>query len=239
MTFFTQAFLSTVRDDPYVAVLAVCEHWKHLSDASDDQHWSSEEIDFLMEAYAFMEEVTAANLFTTTSEPVELTARTADDCVQISRYLREVKSEVAERATRSKHNSLRKTFGLAIGTGFAYEFTQGDLDRVQILINELREVIKVSDLYDEDHKTRMLSKLEKLQRELHKKMADLDKFWGLMSEAGVAFGKFGTNAKPLFDRINEITQIAWQTQKRAEELPSDAAPPRLEHQTPKEPPLIT
>lgn len=57
---------------------------------------------------------------------------------------------------------------------------------------------------------------------MHKKMSDLDRFWGLVGDAGVVLGKFGDDAKPIIDRIRVIAQIVWRTQARAEELPSDA-----------------
>ena len=58
-------------------------------------------------------------------------------------------------------------------------------------------------------------------------MSNLDRLWGLIGEAGVVLGKFGKDAKPLVDRIREITQIAWRTQARAEELPSGTTLPLL------------
>lgn len=104
--------------------------------------------------------------------------------------------------------------------GFYYEFTEGDLKRIQDIINELREKIRASELFEEKHKTRLLSKLERLQSELHKRMSDVDRFWGLVGDAGVVIGKFGKDAKPFVDRIKEISDIVFRTQARAEELPS-------------------
>ena len=111
-------------------------------------------------------------------------------------------------------------FLIKFGAGFTYEFSDGDLKRVQTLLNELRELISTSELFDANHKERILRKLEALQMELHKKVSSLDKFWGLIGEGGVALGKFGKDAKPFVDRIKEIAQIVWWTQARAEELPS-------------------
>lgn len=73
----------------------------------------------------------------------------------------------------------------------------------------------------------LLLRLEKVQSEMHKKMSDLDRFWGLIGDAGVALGKFGTEAKPIVDRIREISEIVWRTQARAEELPSNTPLPLL------------
>lgn len=113
--------------------------------------------------------------------------------------------------------------------GFFYEFTDGDLKRIQQLINELREQISDSKLFEEDHRRRLLRRLESLQSEIHKKMSDVDKIWGLVGDAGIAIGKFGKDAKPFVDRIKELSQIAWKTQARAEELPSNISNPLLEN----------
>ena len=69
--------------------------------------------------------------------------------------------------------------------------------------------------------------MEKIQSELHKKVSDLDRFWGLIGDAGVVIGKFGNDAKPIVDRIKEIADIVWRTQSRSEELPSGTTTPFL------------
>lgn len=108
--------------------------------------------------------------------------------------------------------------------GFSYEFSEGDLDRIQVLINELRNLLASDTHLSDEHRQRVLRRLERLQGELHKKMSDIDRLWGLIGDAGVLLGKFGKDAKPLVDRIREITDIAWRSQARAEELPSNAKP---------------
>ena len=113
--------------------------------------------------------------------------------------------------------------------GFFYEFTEGDLHRVQQLINELRQEITASDLFEESHRRRLLRRLEAMQAEMHKKMSDVDRIWGLVGDAGVVIGKFGKDSKPFVDRIKELSQIAWKTQARAEELPSSSQNPLLGH----------
>lgn len=116
-----------------------------------------------------------------------------------------------------------------LNKGFFYEFTDGDLNRIQQLINELRDQVSTSTLFDDGHKVRLLRRLETLQAEMHKKVSDVDRLWGLIGDAGIAIGKFGKDAKPFVDRIKELSQITWRTQSRAEELPSGAPNPFLEH----------
>jgi hypothetical protein len=114
-----------------------------------------------------------------------------------------------------------------LAKGFYYEFTDGDLSRIQELINELRNKITQSPLFENGHRERLLRRLERLQSELHKKMSDVDRIWGLVGDAGVAIGKFGKDAKPIVDLIKELSQIAWRTQARKEELPSNCDNPLL------------
>ncbi len=123
------------------------------------------------------------------------------------------------------NNSLdeaKNKFKAKIGNAFCYEFSEGDLTRIQTLVNELRELISKSDKFESDHKGRLLKRLEKLQGELHKKVSDLDRFWGFVGDAGVVLGKFGKDAKPFVDRVREIVGIVWSTQARAEELESNS-----------------
>ena len=114
-----------------------------------------------------------------------------------------------------------------IGKAFAYEFSDGDLEQIQKSINALRDLVAASDFFGVNHKSRLLKRIERLQQELHKKQSDLDHFWGLVGDAGVVLGKFGSDAKPFVDLIKEITNVVWRTQARAEELPSDSKPALL------------
>jgi hypothetical protein len=128
--------------------------------------------------------------------------------------------EVGSRQAQLKLSGFKEKYKNQLGRQFCYEFSQGDLDKIQSILNELRELLSHSESLDEEHKSRLLSRLENLQSEMHKKVSDLDRFWGLVGDAGVVIGKLGKDAKPMVDRIKEITEIVWRTQSRAEELPS-------------------
>ncbi len=119
-----------------------------------------------------------------------------------------------------KIDDLKRKYLNRIGSTFSYEFSDGDIDRIQTLITELRDVINKDERFSENHKQRLLKRLEELQSELHKRMSNIDRLWGFMGEAGVAIGKFGNDIKPFTDRIQEMLTITWRAQARAEELPS-------------------
>jgi len=131
----------------------------------------------------------------------------------------EIRNEIEERSNR---------YSAFFRKGFYYTFTDPDLKRIQSLITELRALIAETADLEESHRQRLLRRLEKLQSELHKRVSDLDRFWGLVGDAGVVLGKLGRDAKPIVDRIREIAELTWRTQARSEELPSDARFPRLE-----------
>jgi len=65
-------------------------------------------------------------------------------------------------------------FSSKFGNSFSYEFSENDFKEIQICINDLRGLISKSKLIEENHKQRLLKRLERLQSELHKRMSDLD-----------------------------------------------------------------
>lgn len=138
-----------------------------------------------------------------------------------------VQTELDEIVTKSIMDDTRRRLTAKFPSIFGYTFTEGDLSRIQTLINELRKEIFNATYISTDHKNRLLKKLESMQSELHKRVPSLDKLWGFMGDAGIALGKFGKDAKPIFDRAKEMVEIAWRTQARAEELPSGSPFPLL------------
>lgn len=160
--------------------------------------------------------------------PLKLSTSKDTNVNHICDFFSFISIEFEKRETLNKIESSQNKFGMHFETEFCYEFTTGDLDRIQTLINELRENIIKSKFFEDDHRARLLKRLEKLQAALHKKVTNLDMFWGLVGDAGVALGKFGTDAKPIIDMIKEIANIAWRTQSISEELPSGTGTPFLQ-----------
>ncbi|OYZ06457.1 MAG: hypothetical protein B7Y29_05555, partial [Thiotrichales bacterium 16-46-22] len=131
-----------------------------------------------------------------------------------------IRQQLQTETKKRNAESIKEKYSNILGTSFYYEFSPTDLTRLQELINELRDLIASTNDLESDHQRRLLSRLEKLQSELHKKLSDVDRFWGLVGDAGVMLEKLGKNAKPMVDRIKEIAQITWKTQTQAEGLPN-------------------
>ena len=216
---FDEEYLDSLPNEPVLAIVEVVnkaiDHWGNLS--SNQEH---QEFEFFLEAFA----ITKALLENTPEINLEQPTMTGSPQVvveKLNNYFHSLKSAVAEQHVLIKSAQFTTKYQAKYGNSFSYEFSDGDLEKIQELINELRGSITASDIFEQDHKARLLARLEKIQSELHKKMADLDRLWGLVGDAGVAIGKFGKDAKPIVDRIREISDIVWRTQSRAEELPSD------------------
>ena len=160
-------------------------------------------------------------------ESVELGTDKNQNINRISNFFIYINEEFSNRLTSNSIEEAKAKYDNLFKNSFSFEFSKGDLEKVQSLVNELRDIISKSELFTAEHKQRILKRLEKLQGELHKNVSDLDRFWGLIGDAGVVLGKFGQDAKPIVDRIRELVDIVWRTQARAEELPSGTTIPML------------
>jgi hypothetical protein len=223
---FSEDFLEKLKTDPLngtVEMVAIIR--SELT--NDPREWYDSEYQVLLEAYALICEIAESNLLQINRPPFDISGNMSEDCKKINAYLSAIEGHCVSEASKLKVGSFRNHFKVFLSAGFTYEFSQGDLDRVQVLINQLRDLISKTTGLEKDHQRRLLARLEKLQAELHKKVSDLDRFWGLIGDAGVVLGKLGQDAKPIVDRVKEIADIVWQTQSRAEELPSGTQIPLL------------
>lgn len=186
--------------------------------------------DFFIEVADFSAAITALLKYSNYNlkTPTDTSSR-GDFVSQTLMFFNVLKSEVEKNISNSLVRSSSEKYETLFGTGFQIEFDDADLERVQELINELRNQISSSTLFQNDHQTRLLARLEKLQSELHKRVSDVDRLWGLVGDAGITLGKFGKDAKPFVDCIKEISEIVWRSQARAEGLPSSAEFPQLGH----------
>jgi len=227
MAIFDHDYVEKIPVDPEGSVVDIVNQAFALLQR-DSREWVSEEYQILMEAFALISSIEDSGLLSFgIGRPMLPTGNWEEDCRQMQAYLLAVRDSMTKLAQQNKLANMKSSFSTLLTNRFHYKFSPADVDRMQTLINELRQQITESTLYSDEHRARLLKRLEGLQSEVHKKMSDLDKFWGLIGDAGVAVGKFGNDAKPLVDRIVELTQIVWNSQKDAEQLPSNVQFPLL------------
>ncbi|MGZ5077700.1 MAG: hypothetical protein ACXV9R_13880 [Methylobacter sp.] len=224
---FTDEFIVSLNEDPIKGTLQICEIT--FQDLPSEHPRQQKDYEKLIEIYALLTELIESGLLPVNIQSkFSLSGNLYQDCRNILEFVNHVREKCKLLHSQLELQSKRSKLKAALGTTFCYEFSQGDMDRVQSLINQIRDLIASSKNLEEDHQRRLLMRLEKLQSELHKRMPDLDRFWGLIGDAGIVLGKLGTDAKPVVDRVKEIADIVWRTQSRAEELPSGTTPPLLE-----------
>ncbi|PBP60215.1 hypothetical protein PSYCIT7_010200 [Pseudomonas syringae Cit 7] len=140
---------------------------------------------------------------------------------------RHVEGIIAKEAALDLQRSLEARFAKAMNADYGYELTDGDVKEAQQLIDELRKFIQSTPDISDDHRRRLLERLEAVQSELHKKMSSLDRIYCLTIEASIVAGKVGENAKPFLSAAKALFQLAWRTHAHKEGLPSGALPPLL------------
>lgn len=218
---FSDKFLDTLPADPKAALLNMMTF---VLDGHDDPYPNEEKplrvCDYVDSLIAIRALIEVAGLPYKTpdldvyGEPEEITIQ------RVTGFCRDCLYTVKKDVHLAK-------FKIRFGSSLVYHFSDDDVKRIQDLINELRDLIADSTLFDEPHKKRLLAKLEILQAEMHKDLTSLAKFWDLIPEAGIILGKFGNDAKPLVDRIVEIGRVLWGVQTRAEQLPPATPCPLL------------
>ncbi|MCG6186108.1 hypothetical protein [Maribellus maritimus] len=87
------------------------------------------------------------------------------------------------------------------------------------MINELRNKILECDVIEENHRQRVLERLEKLQSELHIKMTNYDRIFGFVVEANLLYQNY-KEAKPIFELAVKIANITLETMALANGLPA-------------------
>lgn len=158
------------------------------------------------------------------------------------RCIEQLSPEAHARAIAEKTESAvadgRQRFAQFSAATFAYRFSESDFTRLQELINKLRELLVVSIAIPEDHRQRLLLKLEALQRELHRQTTTLDKAWALVMEIGFTAMKVGEGAKEVAKVTSDIARILTLVAATAHGLPS-LLPPPIEFKPPELPPSKT
>ncbi|MBU1190269.1 MAG: hypothetical protein KKE76_01020 [Gammaproteobacteria bacterium] len=229
--FFSEDFIASVEENPISGIVDACNKiLDRLEELSLSPEWSELEHELLWESASFIRLVIQSNELDINVVFPQATGDIKHNCSKLLEYVNLVKANFEAHSVRLKIESYTSRYSAALKSSFAYEFSQGDLDRIQTIVNELRAQIAANKSLQDDHKRRLLKRLEHLQSELHKRVSDLDRFWGLVGDAGIVLGKLGNDAKPIVDRIKEVAEIVWKTQARSEELPSDSQNPMLEHE---------
>lgn len=114
-----------------------------------------------------------------------------------------------------------------LGKGFYFQFGDREFNRLKELFGEILDLIEASKVMEDAHRKRLIKRIETVNDSVHRKLSDLDKLWGLVSEVSILNEKYHKEAQDIVAKIGEVLQIAWKIQIKAEALPVDTHNPLL------------
>ena len=215
--YFDEKYIMSLPANPLAAIFRILDdfsaQYQAYPSGSEDEYELAKEVCSLLSAYVDREGIEY-------QVPVP-TGDRQQDIKNVLQFVGTHRKSLQAEITKLGFEQSQQMYRLMLGTTFRYDFSEGDLARVQKLINEVRDLITASSRLEPRHKQRVLGRLEKLQSELNKRVSDFDRFYGTLIELSIAARIIGENCRPLVDRIRELADIVWPVQARAFDLPSN------------------
>ena len=133
---FSEEFLTSLTSDPMAGTEQICD--VSLASISSGQGWNNDDYENLLEAITLLSETGKAGMFPFTYHfnLFPPTRDMATNCQMARQTIDEIKAKCLDNAEAVRVEKLRSKFKAALSSGFKYEFSQGDLEKVQALINE-------------------------------------------------------------------------------------------------------
>lgn len=217
MPLYSDEFLDALPTQTWSGLKRICDHFI-IFDSSLEEFEQSDHYDEYLEALALIQSYVEAKGLNWNHIP---SVKGREETIEgIRKVIHSINKEVESKLAVIKLEESKDRFKGHLTGAFLYQFSDGDLERIQTLLDVLRKDISASSALDPKHKQRVIDKLERLQKELHKKESDLDKYFGIAGEVMVLVGKAGEAALPWAKCVKEIIGIVWQAQLRFYELPS-------------------
>lgn len=221
----TDELIDRLEDEPITVALEAC-----LIGLDEDLFGENNEAEVLLEVVMFLcalEKAKTISFDVEAPDIVDGVVESGQGKVFISKVAQELRAAQSRSKALELQRQLELRFSQKLKGSFGYEFTDGDFKRVQELVNELRNLMTNTEDLSDEHKRRLLSRLEQVQRELNKKTSTLDHLYALAIEASIVAGKVGHNSRPLIKAAKELMGISWRTHAHTEGLPSGSEAPML------------
>ena len=222
---FDESFMEQLSSDPLDALRTIITRYNSfLSDKTAQQQF-----ELSVQAYALVREYSEAYApqFKPQLTPNLMPADKGTSIQLVASSFQQILTLIETAKTSRSLENFEQRAKALVKKVDAIEFTDGDLNRLQELINEMRGIATNTNELSERHRSRILDRLEKLQAEIHKRVTKLEHAWLLVPEIGLALGQFGKDAAPMGDRLNETLRIVTGAEARRAELPSSYEPPFL------------
>ena len=205
--FFPAKTLTNLPADTYEALAALCTEYERFDGHARQM---PEQHDDYVEALGILRAFASARDATLAPFP-EIGAQRHQNIANISAYFGQlrthVRTELTGRHSRGYFETKTAEYLALFSKAQVYEFAETDFKRVHELADELKALIRESSLLPDEHKRRLLRRLEAMRAELHRRTNDIDRFWGFLGEAGIVIRKFGQDLRPISERVMDLGDI--------------------------------
>lgn len=212
--------------DPFAALELVFEEFDVLVDTMGGSINLDMQTDFV-QCLALASAVMNKFQINPNYNEIELSDNAERNIQQIIQRFNDLKNSIRGRFATKNYGDYLEKFEAELGTGFFYELSDDDISDIQEHINILRSMISETELLDDDHRHRLLGRLEKLQAELHKRVSDYDRYYGMAVEIYVLAKKYGEGMSQILNEFKEILRIVFRSHSEREQLPAGEELPLL------------
>ena len=152
MSVYDEEFIDGLDNDPMISLFEILRHYFLFL---PQEGGVDENVEYHLETFAFVETIILENKMDL-ELPSFLDSDNSDNKINIiySSFvsLHKKASLYAQTNRDSKIiNKYRTKFSIHYAKSFAYEFSQGDLDRIQVLLNEMRDLVSQSEIFEANH----------------------------------------------------------------------------------------
>ena len=159
-----ETLITELPDNPFLAAKQICEFFlqedRKIDGPMEHQHYGWY-LNMLGLFQAYCESHALSYNFP------ELGEDRVDNISEIQAFFKGVHKILEGMVTKFTLIQAKQKYLERFERGFFYEFSEGDVVRIQDLVNELRDVITANKVFDKRYKERLLKKLEELQLEVH------------------------------------------------------------------------
>ena len=212
---FDDNFLDGLKDvNPFIGIQKLCELYIRFSAEKLNQNPVDLEVyNTALNAYSFIYAIVKKWEFQI--NPVSISGNRRENLNAIMNYISGVNQIAEQKYSTEMIQYASEKYNVMFGNEFFYEISDDDYSIIQKNINELRDLISKSEEIPDNHKDRLIKRIEELQRELNKRVRNFDKFFGVAIEISGYIRQVSENMKPFNDRIKEIVDIIERVMKLA------------------------
>lgn len=208
---FDQDFFSSLPDNPVLAAHKICEVFCTYDNGiaeGDKTKFAEAYLTALGAMQAF------ADAYVLNIDFPELGGDREANTRLISGFFQTLYAALDTEVALMTVEEARNQFSSQFNQSHYFQFTDENLEKLHLVLSSMHYHIERHSRLGEESRQRLIRKLDETRKKLRKKMTDLDFLWGLVGEARVVLGNYDEEAKPIIERLNDITRITRQTQGR-------------------------